>query len=77
MKIRQLNTFEEVVEKIGIDRLLVISGRAMTHFCNWRADRHFPCDTYLVIQQELALHNCTAPAALWPRMIQPKIKRAA
>lgn len=76
MKIRRLKTASEVIDEIGSDRLRELTGRKSQHITNWRASGFLPHDFFLIMTEELAERECTAPAALW-RIIEPKKSRAA
>jgi hypothetical protein len=65
MKIRQLSSVAEVVEAVGRERLIAITGRTTQHVTNWIAADRFPPTTYLIITKELQAKRCKARASLW------------
>lgn len=64
--ITQYETVDEVIDALGgtraVARLLLGKEAAVS---NWRAAGHFPSNTYLAIQRELAKIGATAPDFLW------------
>jgi hypothetical protein len=70
MKIYQLDTAAEVVEKITRDRLYKITGKRSQNVTNWLTAKTFPPDTFEVMQLELRRIGFRAPSKLW-RQIQP------
>lgn len=63
----QINTVDEVIEKLGgrgeVARMVGVTTQAVT---NWRTrDRGFPPETFVVLTEALQKKNLSAPQSLW------------
>ena len=65
----ELATTAEVIESIGgVPAVARLTSRNHDAAERWKYQKHFPPDTYLVMQAELKARGLTAPPSLW-RMV--------
>lgn len=72
-KIRQLHTVDEVLEELGLDEVMRLTGHNVGAINMWRYGlKSLPLKTYAVLKHALKRKGCEAPDELWRKMIPIK-----
>ena len=77
MKIRELKSTAEVIDAIGRDRFMALTGKSTQQTTNYKSTGRFPPETFVVLQDEIERLRCRAPRSLWGMIEPPKLKRAS
>ena len=74
---KNLLTTRDVVSALGGHAAIAeLTGRSYNSASNWNTGTHFPPNTFVLMQRELAKQNKTAPDRLW-RMLTKQNKTAS
>lgn len=76
-KIRRLLTVEAIYVELGRETVEKITKSYCAQLTNWIATGRFPHRTFLVLNEALKAHNCSAPPSLWGIDEAKAVSRAA